>query len=42
MNRWLALLTIAYHSDYWRPIVASLLVATGFALAAMTFGPVGF
>jgi len=26
----------------WRPIVASLLVATGFALAAMTFGPVGF
>lgn len=42
MFPWLALLSIAYHSDHLRPIVAGLLIATGVALAVATVGPVGF
>jgi hypothetical protein len=41
MRNWLTLLTVAYHSDRWRPIIGSLLIATGFMLAT-TIAPFAF
>lgn len=42
MKNWLHWLTLAYHSNHWRPIAAAWLTAFGFAVALLMTRPFGF